>query len=232
MATKPKTKTRRGPQARGLVRRQQLEAAAEKLMEVRDIDEISLADIANEADIPVASAYSFYNNVSDLFSNLLIKHTSLMFDAAVETVDPNEVNTWEAIVEQVIDGIAAYLRGSRTVQQLRLSHKVLPEIRYADDRPRGIDFAVRLRELIDEAYVLPQIAGGDRPIVIMLDIAEAVLVSEYLRSGGLPKGIGQEAKRAALAYLKLYVPEYLPRRDADGTQNLGDANVQAQRIKN
>ncbi|TCL00597.1 TetR family transcriptional regulator [Shimia isoporae] len=222
MATKPKT--RRGPQARGLVRRQQLEDAAEKLLESKDIDQISLADIAKEAGIPVASAYSFYTNVSDLFSNLLVKHTGLMFDAAVAPVEPAKSESWQMIVGQVIDGIADYLRSSRTVQQLRLSNKVMPEVRYTDERPRGADFALRLQDLISEAYVLPACVGGERPLVIMLDIAEAVLVGEYLRTDRVSEESVEEAKRAALAYLRLYVPEYLPRRESqpDGAEAGGD----------
>lgn len=229
MTTKPKTKTRRGPQARGLARRQQLEAAAEKLLETQDIDQISLADIASEADIPVASAYSFYNNVNDLFAHLLVKQTEQMFDAVERSIDPMKADSWQDIVAQLIDGVARHLRNSRTLQQLRLSGKALPEVRYAEDRPTGVDFAERLRMLIEAAFVLPEIAGGDRPFIIMLDLAEAIVVSEYIRSKDIPKGIGQEAKRAALAYLKLYIPEYLPQRAADvDSAKIGDGDGQTE----
>lgn len=220
-----KTKAKRGPQARGLARRQQLEDAAETLLQKNDIDQISLADVAGEAGIPVASAYSFYGNINDLFARLLVKHTVQMFDVVEASIAPETLTSWMDAVERVIDGVAQYLRGSRPLQQLRLSGKTLPEIRYAEDRPTGGDYAERVRALIDARFVLPEMEGGNRPIMIMLDLAEAVVVSEYIRSQGMPKGIGREAKRAAIAYLKLYIPEYLPVRSQP---EIGDNNGETQ----
>lgn len=229
MTTKPKSKTRRGPQARGLARRQQLEDAAEILLETREVDEISLTDVANQAGIPVASSYSFYGNVNDLFARLLVKHTEQMFNEVERAIAEFEADTWQEIIEQLVDGIALHLRQSPTLQRLRLSGRALPEIRYAADRPTGADFAERLRALIDAKFALPEIEGGKRPFVIMLDMTEAILVSEYIRSRSIPPGIGREAKWAALAYLKLYIPEFLPRRaaQADSVES-GEGNVQTQ----
>ncbi|MCG7521950.1 TetR/AcrR family transcriptional regulator [Ruegeria sp. Ofav3-42] len=205
-------KAKRGPQARGLARRLKLEAAAETLLERGDIDQISLADVAKEAGIPVASAYSFYSNISDLFAALQITHTEWMFDEVERAIKPEAAQAWSEIIEQIIDGFTRCLRDSRVLQQLRLSHKVLPEVRYAEGRPRGVDFAERVHTMIDQGFELPEIEGGLKPFVVMLDIAEAVLVSEFIRSNELPKGTALEAKRATIAYLNLYIPAILPRR--------------------
>jgi len=64
----------------GRVRRQKLLMAAKKLSETRNIEDISLADVCEEAGIPRASAYHFFSKCRVYFFGItfpkLYGHTS------------------------------------------------------------------------------------------------------------------------------------------------------------
>lgn len=221
---------RRGPQARGVARREQLLAAATTLLGERELDEISLADVAGLAGMPVASAYTLYPNINAVFAQLMIDFTRQMtaeIDAGINAVDSRN---WLEIVGHICDRFVAFFARHRAYERIRLSGKATAEVRYSEERVRGVDFAPRFRALIEREYVMPALADGDRPFLIMLDIVDGIFTSEFIREGRLNEAIADEAKRAAFAYLKLYIPEYLPRRSqAGGTTDTMDNDPEGTR---
>ena len=67
--------------AKGLERRKQLLAAASELLRDFPLDKISLKDIAATAGIPVGSAYHFYTNANDVFTELAQQFSSTLGNA-------------------------------------------------------------------------------------------------------------------------------------------------------
>ena len=57
--------------APGIARRKRLLAAARSLLGRRDLDEISLANVARAARIPKSSAYHYYGDIMDLYVHLI-----------------------------------------------------------------------------------------------------------------------------------------------------------------
>lgn len=201
----------RGPQARGVARREQLLAAADRLLQDRSIDSVSLAEVCTKADIPVASSYNFYANVNALFAQLNVDYSHQMADEMAQAVDPHASSNWAQVIEQLVDYFVRFYEEHKAFRQIRLSGKAPSEIRFTEERVRGVDYAPMLRALISAAYVMPELEDPDRPFLIMLDMLDGILCSEFMRVGELGAGIIEEAKRASVAYLKLYLPEYLPR---------------------
>ena len=56
---------------RGIARRDKLLEAARELLKSREMDEISLGDVAKLAKVPKGSAYHFYSNIVDVYASLV-----------------------------------------------------------------------------------------------------------------------------------------------------------------
>ena len=207
---KTDNRSRRAPQARGIARREQLLAAAIILLEERELDEVSLADVAEKAGIPVTSAYSLYPNINGLFSQLMVTFTHQLADAIEDDISAIACETWMDVIGGVCDGHVKFYESHKACERIRLSGKAPAEIRYNEDRVGGLEFAPRIRTFLERRFILPALEDIDRIFLVMLDLIDGIYVSAYVRDGYLSDTIAREAKRAALAYLKLYLPEFLP----------------------
>jgi len=59
---------------RGIARRDKLLESARELLRTREMDEISLGDVAKHAKVPKGSAYHFYSNIVDVYASLVALH--------------------------------------------------------------------------------------------------------------------------------------------------------------
>ena len=64
---------KRSLHARGIERRKVLLESARALLAERDLDEISLGDVAVRAGVPKGSAYHFYGDIQELYAALLVQ---------------------------------------------------------------------------------------------------------------------------------------------------------------
>ena len=107
----------------GIARRQQLLRAARTLLETRELDQISLGEVAAEAEIPKGSAYHFYADIKDLYASLL----DTMEEELLEALDAplqQRVREWQDIVELLNARGVAFFSASRASTQLQIGPKV------------------------------------------------------------------------------------------------------------
>jgi AcrR family transcriptional regulator len=196
----------------GIARRQQLLHAARTLLETRELDQISLGEVAAEANIPKGSAYHFYGDIKDLYASLLDSMEQELLEALDAPIRPR-VREWQEIVELLNERGVAFFSASRASTQLQIGPKVPTDLKLRD---RQNDAAVgRIYERhIDSVFELPEIPARSTIFFRSVEIADLMFSLSVLEHGSITPEMAQEASRAMCAYLRCYIPEKLPRRPA------------------
>ena len=198
-------------QARGRVRQELLLQAARELLDEKPLDAISLADIAQRAGIPTGSAYHFFPSVHPLFQ-ALVEQFADELDAAISA--PYEINAqsdWSDILNQAIDRACVIYERSPAHRQLMISAKTPPEIKLAD-RVNDEQVGRLLMNAISRHFVLSDLPRATEIFFYAVEIIDLLFMLSMLREDRISEAMIVEAKRAAYAYLRTYLPSELPRR--------------------
>jgi len=203
-------KTRKStPRVRGIARRELLLSAARTLLAERELDEISLGDVAAHAGVPKGSAYHFYTDISDLYTALLaLTEEEVLQTHAVRITEP--VREWADVVRVLIRRGVAFYNANRPHCQLQIGPKAPPELKLRDRRS---DFALGgiFQQQISTFFVLPELPNAAQVFFRAVEIADLMFGLSVLESGHITAEMGAEAERAVIAYLGTYLPAKLPR---------------------
>lgn len=195
---------------RGIARRRLLLDSARVLLETRDLDEISLGDVAAHAGVPKGSAYHFYEDIKDLYTALLALTEEELL-AAQRLPITTRISAWPDVIRVLIErGVSHYAKNPAS-RQLQIGPKTPPELklrdRQSDERLGGI-----YQEQIETFFELPEIPNRSRVFFHAVEIADLMFGLSVLERGEITREMSEEAVRAAVAYLRIYLPEKLPRR--------------------
>jgi AcrR family transcriptional regulator len=194
----------------GIARRKRLLQAARTLLESRELDEISLGDVAAAAKVPKGSAYHFYADIRDLYVNLQGELEAELLTGMRAPVR-RKVSDWHELVDVLTARGAAYYAKSPAARQLQIGPKTPPELKLRD-RQHDVALGKIFENHFDVWFELP--AVPDRSIVFFraLEIADLMFSLSVLEHGHITREMQAEASRAMCAYLGLYIPEKLARR--------------------
>lgn len=200
---------RRYTQARGRARREALLKAARQLLEIHDIEAITIAMVSEVAEIPSSSTYHFFPDMRELYKELarIVSDEMVQLEPAIAADAP-----WQAIIGGFLSASAEFFNGDPAARQLILGPRTAPDIRQAgchDD----YRFGVQLHAVLSERFHLPELA---EPVAIFfraIVITDAFFALSVLENGVVTPHMVTEATRAAVAYLGNYLPPILePRR--------------------
>jgi AcrR family transcriptional regulator len=203
--------TRKGTQrVRGIARRRLLLESARALLETRELDEISLGDVAAHAGVPKGSAYHFYEDIKDLYTALLaVTEEELLTAQRLPITD--RITSWPDVVRILIGRGVQHYANNPASRQLQIGPKTPPDLklrdRRSDERLGGI-----YQEQLQAFFELPEIPNRSRVFFHAVEIADLMFGLSVLENGEITPEMSEEATRAAVAYLRLYLPEKLPRR--------------------
>jgi AcrR family transcriptional regulator len=202
----------RRTQERGRTRRAALVEASRKLLRAREIDEISLTDIAEEAGIPKSSAYHFFSQVLEVFE-AAAGDIEGELQAWLEQLSTEGCTDWRQVVTRFTGRGAAFFNGNRDAMQLLIGPKSPAAIKLKD---RQNDFAIgaQLKDKIAAHFQLPELADTPEIFFRGIEIADLFFGLSVIRHGHITDDFDREAGRATCAYLSLYLPVVLPRATA------------------
>lgn len=208
--------------APGIARRKSLLAAARALLAQRDLDEISLADVARAARIPKGSAYHYYGDILDLYVQLLGVLGEEMLEDVRRPIRGRPPGSWIEVVAALVRRGANYFNDHRAARQLLISPKTPPELKLRD-RQSDKRIAKLFEEQIEERFVLPPCTGRTTMFFRAVEIADLMFSLSMLEHGSITPPMTEEAIRAVTGYLRTHLPAALPRRIAGGGEPTGAA---------
>ena len=205
------TRSKQATQARGRARRELLIQSAKDLLDEQPLDSISLADVAARADIPTGSAYHFFPSVQGVFQALAERFAEEL-DAAISA--PYEISAdanWSAILFQAIDRACVIYEQAPGYRQLIIGGKAPPAIKLAD-RIHDEQIGPLVIDAIGQYFVMPEIPRAPEIFFNMVEMVDLFLMLSVIRNNAITEEMKAEAKRAAYAYLRTYLPDEFPRR--------------------
>jgi hypothetical protein len=116
---------------------------------------------------------------------------------------------WEDIFTTFMSRGASLLQKDSAMCRLLLGPKTPMEIRRGE-RQNDRELAHNLIEMIGEQFNLPEIPNRPHVFFHAIEIFDLFLSLSVLEHGRVVDDAIEEAKRAAVAYLKLYIPSILP----------------------
>ncbi|WP_440453485.1 TetR/AcrR family transcriptional regulator [Psychrobacter sp. ASPA161_9] len=196
----------------GRVRRQKLLMGAKKLSETRSINDISLADVCEEAGIPRASAYHFFPNIEAIFLALRFLNAIEILEilTTVETVD---YDRWQGYLTALIQRCVNIFHDDQTKAKLIYDTNT-PDFEgdsFGEDMDHQIVELVYKR--LSERYEMPKFEDLQDIFLVTYSIINGIFTLSYRRHERITDNYLQEATTASIAYLRCYLPEKLPRKN-------------------
>ena len=205
------TKTRRKPQARSLERKRAILAATRELMETTSINNLSLYQIADRAGIPPSSLYHFFPKLENLLG-ALVEEIFVAFDSLLdEPLDPESIHHWTDITRVLQSRFVEYYRQHKYVRDLILGQHIISNIHHADFIHDDL-LGIKTREHHQKLFHLPTLPDNYNIFAIALQVADKVYALSYQEFGNITDTMAREGRRAAQAYLGLYIPDIVPRK--------------------
>lgn len=199
--------------ARGIERRRLLLESARALLAERDLDEVSLGDVAARAGVPKSSAYHFYADMQALYAALLVSVQEELTEVLSQPLR-GRFETWQAVVTALTKRGAAFYKANPAAQQLQIGPKTPPALKLYD-RQSDIAIARLYEDHIGSVFELPPISNRSRLFYRAIEIADLMFCLSMLEHGTLTKDMCREADRAASAYLAIYLPAVLAYRNTE-----------------
>ncbi len=196
-------------QERGRTRRAILIDASRALLREREIDEISLTDVADAAGIPKSSAYHFFSHVLEVYEAAASDMEAELQDD-LDGLSVGDCGDWRQVVTRFVGRGASFFSRNRDAMQLLIGPKSPSAIKLKD---RQNDFAIaeQLKSQISRCFELPELADTPEIFFRAIEIADLFFGLSVIRHGRITEEFTDEAGRATCAYLSLYLPVVLPR---------------------
>ncbi len=195
----------------GRTRRLQLLAAARELLCERNPEDVSFADVCERAGIPRASAYHFFPNIQSVFVGLRLLHAHAMLNT-LQGLEAAHGETWRDYFHRLVDAGVAVMRAEPAAT--KLIYGGLGGMLETQQLGRELD--ARLAQLtlngMASRFQLPDWPEREPIVAIAFTILDSIFRLSYRRHGEITAWMVEEAKRAAIAYLRSYLPEFLPPR--------------------
>ncbi|WP_321395927.1 TetR/AcrR family transcriptional regulator [Emcibacter sp.] len=203
------TTKRKHTQARGRERRLALLQAARELLNERDMGQITLPSVAEHAGIATSSTYHFYPDIRELFKDLAASIADEMINSPLDLPSPG---TWEDLVRSYTKAACDFYSQDIAARQLMLGIKTDPEIKRAGCAKEA-GFGDALMSLLEKYFILPALENPGQIFFRAIQIADAMFMISVEENDRLTEEYVEEACRAKVAYLELYLPKYLPRKN-------------------
>lgn len=208
----PSVKTARQPQRqRGVVRFEHLLDSAEYLLSMPPDRDLSLAMVAKQAQVPLPSIYNFFPNRNTIFVALAARFHAQLEKTAGEPL-AETVTCWQDIVRYRQRSGAEFLNRHPAALRLFMGAGVSVDVRNLDLMGNA-NLAQRRAAEFERLFDCSGISDLAHHIAISIGVMDGVWAISYSRHRYITDQFLAESTRAAVAYLRCYLPEFLTSRE-------------------
>jgi len=209
------TASPRKPQRKnGREKYERLLDALEKLIVEREAGDITLANLSQSAGVPAASVYHFFPSVDASLTALAERHYAAFTEALTSYPQFSPRESWQNLVFQLCDQARAYYEVNEPALKVHFGPQTSRALRQLQIE-NNWRLADTLLQGIRREFELPPSQEWRERFLLAITINDAFWALSYSRFGRITEEIAAEGKRAAAAYLKLYLGELLEQRLSD-----------------
>jgi AcrR family transcriptional regulator len=197
--------------AQGKARFAQLVDAVEHVLTDRSMSQISLYDIAVEAGVPPASVYHFFPSTAAAFSALGSKFLEAFAALLNAPTDPTGLAGWRDLYPVKAEAIRSFYHSHPAAMKLFLSPDSNVQLRQAD-RASMHDYAAIVAALYDQFFLMPTVPDFLSKVEIAITLNDSIWALSFHKYGTITEEMARETSRAYDAYLRCYLPDWIPER--------------------
>lgn len=196
---------------RGVERFNLLLDATEALLSDLGDEDISLAQIAEQAQVPLASVYYFFPNRNAVYVALAERFSQEIYERSIEPLTDPEPQTWQELLTRKHASGAEFQNSRPAALRLFLGAGVSVAVRNADFQGNARIAQSRAR-MLRTYFDLPEMPDLAHWIEIAGAAMDGIWALSYGREGHITEDYRRQGTECAITYLRRYLPEYLPRR--------------------
>ena len=207
-----RTAPRRPLRARGIRRVETLLDATEHLLVTRQDEDISLATIAAQAGVPLPSVYHFFPNRNAVLVALAGRYHRDLAALSAKVLEPAPA-TWQDMIRRRQQIGAAYLNDHPAALRLFMGAGVSVEVRTLDLRGNA-SLAERRAADMRRLFDCRGLARLEHWLAVSIGLMDGIWAISYAESSRITPEYVEESSRAAIAYLRCFLPDELTRRNS------------------
>lgn len=198
---------RKPQRARGHERFAHLLDMTEALLEERPDEEITLAMIAERAEVPLPSVYHFFPNRNAIYVELASRFHADLAALSRTPIDPAPMRWQDLLRIRQVRG-RDYLNMHPAALRLFMGAGVSAEVRTLDLRGNS-SLAVRRAEEVRTRFDCASLDELERWLAISFGLMDGIWAISWAEHGIVTDDYMEEAWLATVAYLRCYLPEVL-----------------------
>lgn len=183
-----------------------LDATAALLSELPDED-ISLAQIADRAAVPLASLYHFFPNRNAAFVALAKRYHVLLNELALSEPEERPAR-WQDVIEYKQRNGARFLNDNPAAQRLFLGAGVSVEVRNTD-LSGNAELARNRAEYLNRMFEIPKMPDLEKRLAVSIAVMDGIWALSYSIHRSITDEYLEESILTSTTYLRCYLPEFL-----------------------
>ncbi|TBU96944.1 TetR/AcrR family transcriptional regulator [Phytopseudomonas dryadis] len=205
--------TSRKPRASSQARIEQILAAARALLAEQGVAALSIYAVAERAAMAPSSVYHFFASVPALLQALTADVHGAFRACLLTPIESAQLHSWRDLSRIVEQRMLAIYASDTAAQQLILAQHGLSEVTQAD-RQHDIELGQQMQALFDRHFVLPALPEDIDVFALAMELGDRVYARSVQLHGRITPRLAEEGMRVFEAYLGLYLPPHLRKREA------------------
>ncbi|AMB86616.1 TetR family transcriptional regulator [Pseudomonas agarici] len=204
--------TARKPRARSQGRIDSILDAARTLLADEGVASLSIYSVAEHAQIPPSSVYHFFASVPALLEALTADVHAAFRASLEEPIDHVSLDTWHDLSRLVEQRMLNIYSEDAAARQLILTQHGLTEVSQAD-RQHDVELGDLMHKLFIRHFELPTLPTDVDVFALAMELGDRVYARSVQVHDQITPRMAEEGMRVFDAYLGLYLPPYLPKRE-------------------
>ena len=204
----------RKPRAGSQARIDSILDAARLLLAAEGVASLSIYSVAERAGIAPSSVYHFFASVPALLEALTADVHAAFRDSLQQPIDPESLTQWHDLSRLVETRMLAVYSDDAAARQLILAQHGLTEVTQAD-RQHDVELGKLMHALFARHFELPTLPNEVDVFALALELADRVYARSIQLHETITPRMAEESLRVFNAYLGLYLPPFLPKRDRE-----------------
>ena len=205
---------RRPSQKRSQARVSDLLDAADRLLQDRDIADISVYDVARAAKVPPTSAYHFFPTKESVFLALAERYLQKMHASLDAPLDLDTIERWQDLVSARYWRVVEYFNASLSARKLFMGMALHSDVRKLDFQDMDTSAAGTFRSM-DRYFVMPYVRDPAFKFSVSFAIHDGIWAISFAKHGYITPEFAKEGLRAALAYMSTFLPDTIALREPE-----------------
>ena len=204
--------TSRKPRASSQLRINAILAAARSLLAEQGVNSLSVYSVAERAQMPPSSVYHFFASVPAILEALTGEIHAAFRACLQQPIAHGELRDWRDLSRLIEERMLAIYAADPAARQLILAQHGLTEVTQAD-RLHDIELGQLMQALFNRHFQLPALPEEVDVFALAMELGDRVYARSVQQHGLITPRMAEEGMRVFDAYLALYLPPLLPKRD-------------------